>query len=476
MDNLPAAAFIKDAQSKEVYVNKYLKMHFSSEDSSGTAICEHFSAEVTERLARDDRRALAEGRHELVETLKDRTGKKRTFRTHKFLIPQPEGKPVLLGGIAWDITEAVAATEAQRRSERRYRKIFQTAQEGIWLVDARAITEEVNDRMAPMLGYTVEEMRGRHVFEFMDGQARDHAIALVEHRRESIAEQYDFRFRTKAGDDLWTIVSNAPMYDAHGVYTGALRMVTDITERKRSEVALRNQEQQLRLILASTGEGIFGLDMKGRCTFANRACVETLGFTKEGDLLGKKMHELIHHTRQDGNNYPVSACPTYHSCTQCRVTFADDELLWRADGSSFFAEYQSFPMLQDDAVVGAVVSFSDITDRKQAEQELTRERDFAERLIATAPVIVLVLDPEGNIIRFNSFMGKLTGYSLAEVKGKSWFECFLAERDVPRVTQVFERAKGGVRTSGTVNAIVTRDGRERLIAWYEPSCEIPTGS
>jgi len=83
-------------------------------------------------------------------------------------------------------------------------------------------------------------------------------------------EKYDFRFQTKAGDDLWTIVSNAPIHDAHGVYTGALQMVTDITERKRSEVALRNHEQRLRLILASTGEGIFGLDMKGRCTFANR--------------------------------------------------------------------------------------------------------------------------------------------------------------------------------------------------------------
>jgi len=171
MDNLPAAAFIKDAQSNELYVNEYLKKHFGSEDSRGTATCEHFSAEVNERLARDDRRALAEGRFELVEKLKDRTGKNRTFRTHKFLIPQSEGKPVLLGGIAWDITDAVAAAEALRRSEHRYREIFQTAQEGIWLVDALAITEEVNDRMARMLGYTVGEMRGRHVFEFMDEQA-----------------------------------------------------------------------------------------------------------------------------------------------------------------------------------------------------------------------------------------------------------------------------------------------------------------
>jgi len=130
---------------------------------------------------------------------------------------------------------------------------------------------------------------------------------------------------------------------------------------------------------------------------------------------------------------------------------------------------------QNDAVVGAVVSFSDITDRKQAELALTRERDFAERLIQTAPVIVLVLDPDGNIIRVNSFMENLSGYSLAEVKGKSRFEHFLTERDVPRVTQVFERAKGGVRTSGNVNAIVTRNGGKRLNAWYDTVLRNPDG-
>ena len=91
------------------------------------------------------------------------------------------------------------------------------------------------------------------------------------------------------------------------------------------------------------------------------------------------------------------------------VTFADDEPLWRADGTSFHAEYQSFPMVRNDAVVGAVVSFADITERKQAEDAIKQERDFAERLIETAPVIVLVLDPQGNIVRFNSFMENAVG-------------------------------------------------------------------
>ena len=350
MDQLPAAVLIKDSDSRVLYVNRYLKSHFGVGNWQGTNTCEHFTAEFNQQLIRDDRKVLAEGHYEIVEKLRDHAGQERTFRTHKFVIPPPKGEEVLLGSIAWDITE-----------------------------------------------------------------------------------------------------------------------------RKRAEDSLRAQEEQLRLILASTGEGIFGLDMSGRCTFANRACVEMLGFAKEDDLYGKKMHELIHHTRHDGTNYPVKECPTFRSCTLRHVTFADDELLWRADGSAFHAEYQSYPMMSNDSVIGAVVSFSDITQRKQAEAALKQERDFAESLIETAPIIVLVLDPEGRIIRFNSFMEKLSGYALAEVKGQSWFDTFLVERDVQRVEEVFAKAKDGVQTSGNMNAILTRDGKEQLIAWYDTTLRDSNG-
>ncbi|MCG6860377.1 MAG: PAS domain S-box protein [Chromatiaceae bacterium] len=466
MDHLPAAVFIKDSQSRVLYVNAYMKMNFFAGEWHGTDTAEHFSADVAKKIVSDDRRALGEGRYDLVERLKDRTGQERSFRTLKFAIPQSEGQPPLLGGIAWDITDALAASESLARSKRRYREIFEIAQEGIWLIDAEAHTVEVNQRMAEMLGYTMDEMRGRHVFELMDEQAREEAAVLLDRRRKGITEKYDFRFRTKAGADCWAIVSTVPMYDAQGDYAGALRMVTDITERKRAEEALRDHEQQLRLILASTGEGIFGLDLQGRCTFANRACIELLGFTDEEDLLGKRMHELIHHTRHDGTDYPVEECPTYRSCTLRDVTFADDELLWRADGSAFHAEYQSAPLVRNGAVLGAVVSFADITERKLAAVAIKEERDFAEQLIETAPVIVLVLDPEGNIIRFNSFMEKLSGYSLAEVMGKNWFETFPIERGACQISDVLARIEDKGQTRGDLHAIATRDGEERLIAWY----------
>lgn len=475
MDRLPAAVFIKDAHSHVLYVNQYLKTNFGAGDAQGALSCAHSSPEVNERIVRDDRKALAEGQLDLVEQLTDHTGQEHTFRTLKFAISRSEGQPPLLGGVAWDITDALAASESLAYSRRRYRDIFNIAQEGIWLIDTEANTVEVNRQMAEMLGYMPEEMLGRHVFEFMDQSAHEEAKVLLARRRQGIAEKYDFRFQTKAGAEIWAIVSSAPMYNANGDYTGALRMVTDITERKRAEDILRAHEEQLRLILASTGEGIFGLDMNGCCTFANRACIDLLGYRDEKELLGQRMHELIHHTRHDGSSYPVEECPTHRSCTLRHVTFADDEPLWRADGSFFHAEYQSFPMVRGDSLLGAVVSFADITERKRAQEEIKRERDFAERLIETAPVIVLLLDPEGNIIRFNSFMEQLSGYSLAEVKGKSWFDIFPVERGACQISDVLARIEDQGPTVGNLHAIVARDGNQLLIVWYNTTLRGPNG-
>ena len=150
-------------------------------------------------------------------------------------------------------------------------------------------------------------------------------------------------------------------------FTGIVR---DITERKQAETMLREREEQLKLILASTGEGIFGMDGSGRCTFANRTSVELLRYQDEKDLLGQEMHALIHHTRPDGTPHPKEECPIYQARGEGTVVHLDDEMLWRADGSSFAADYRSHPMLRDGEVLGTVVSFTDITERKEKEAQL----------------------------------------------------------------------------------------------------------
>jgi PAS domain S-box-containing protein len=144
----------------------------------------------------------------------------------------------------------------------------------------------------------------------------------------------------------------------------------EIADRKRSEEALREREESVRLLLHSTGEAIYGIDPDGRCTFCNPACLRLLGYADAGDLLGQEMHRLIHHTRADGPLYPLEECRIYRAFRIGEGVHVDDEVLWRADGTSFPAEYWSYPVRQGENVVGAVVTFVDITARKRSEEAL----------------------------------------------------------------------------------------------------------
>lgn len=135
---------------------------------------------------------------------------------------------------------------------------------------------------------------------------------------------------------------------------------------------------RLGLLLESTGEGMFGIDTEGRCMFVNRSAAQQLGWPAE-QILGRNMHELIHHSHADGRHYPECDCPIFRAFRQglpCRV---DDEVLWRADGSAFDAEYSSHPIVEDGVLQGAVVTFLDIGERKRA-QELQRVRELAHHL------------------------------------------------------------------------------------------------
>jgi two-component system cell cycle sensor histidine kinase/response regulator CckA len=122
------------------------------------------------------------------------------------------------------------------------------------------------------------------------------------------------------------------------------------------------------------------------------------------------------------------------------------------------------------------VNLAHLYTRKMAEEELRRQRDFADALIATAPVIVVVLDADCRIIRINSFAEKLLGYSLAEVEGKNWISTFVSPRQRRRIRRAFEGSVSAVATNGSVSGIVTRDGSIRQIEWYDQAIKDAQGS
>jgi PAS domain S-box-containing protein len=141
----------------------------------------------------------------------------------------------------------------------------------------------------------------------------------------------------------------------------------------RSKEAIRQSEESKRLLLNAAGEGIFGVDTSGLVTLINPAALRMLGFAEE-EMLGKRVHALIHHSHKDGSNYPVEDCPMYASYTKPTESHMADEVLWRKDGSYFHVDYFSTSITKNGKVLGAVVTFRDITERKQAEDALEEER------------------------------------------------------------------------------------------------------
>ncbi len=192
----------------------------------------------------------------------------------------------------------------------------------------------------------------------------------------------------------------------------------DLAERRRSEDSIRASEERVRLLLESTGEGIYGIDLEGRCTFCNPASVRLLGYDSSDDLLGQPMHALTHHTREDGTPLAIDDCRICQVLHDGRAAHVSDEVFWRRDGTSFPTEYRSHAIDRGGERIGAVVTFADITRRVQAEEAM-RLRDRALKAIAQGITISDPSQPDNPVIYANEAFERLTGYSPCEMKGRN---------------------------------------------------------
>src|ERR1700675_3371611 len=158
-----------------------------------------------------------------------------------------------------------------------------------------------------------------------------------------------------------------------GLVLGAL-----ISERDAGEQKLSQEEGRMRLLLESTGEAIYGMDIKGECTFCNLAMLRLLRYASQDGVLGRNIHDVIHHTRRDGSPYPRDECVLQTKFRAGNKFHETDELLWRSDGTSFDAEIWCYPLLQQGHMLGAVVTFVDITERKKTQEVLQQAKEDAE--------------------------------------------------------------------------------------------------
>ncbi|MCK6605041.1 MAG: PAS domain S-box protein [Ignavibacteriaceae bacterium] len=210
--------------------------------------------------------------------------------------------------------------------------------------------------------------------------------------------------KTKSGELFWLDTVIVPVLGPTRKPVEYYSVRFDVTDAVIAEQAMAEAEEKSRLILNSANEGIFGCDMNGNMTFINLRALEMLGFTEE-ELMGKCVHGIIHHSHEDGTVYLLEECPMYRSYTYGEFSQIDNEVLWRKDGSHFAAEYASTPLLKDEKVIGAVIIFKDITERKRAEEELRKAKEAADIIVDLIPIPTAVITlKEGIVKRANEAM------------------------------------------------------------------------
>jgi len=202
-----------------------------------------------------------------------------------------------------------------------------------------------------------------------------------------------------------------------GIYISYFGMRSRIYERQKAEAALEKLRRQQEQILTAAGEGIYGVDSKGLTTFVNPAAAKMLGWEPE-ELIGCSQHATIHHTKPDGTPYPEDECPISAAIYDGRIHQGTDELYYRKNGSTFPVDYISTPMIEKGKVVGAVVTFADISERKKADEDMARAQLYLQNIINAMPSILVGVDIQGRVTQWNNEATKRTGFKPEEAYGK----------------------------------------------------------
>ncbi|MFT5324156.1 MAG: two-component system sensor histidine kinase/response regulator [Planctomycetaceae bacterium] len=263
-------------------------------------------------------------------------------------------------------------------------------------------------------GFTAEEAIGQPVSIMIPDEVAEEEPEL----REALTvgqslQSFEVVRRRKDGRLIDVSISISPIRNAVDSIIGTATIERDITEERANRMALEEREEQIRLLLESTAEAIYGVDLDGVCTFCNPSCVKLLRCRSAQELIGQNMHDLIHHHYADGSDYPVEDCHIFRAFQEGRGTHVDDEVLWRADGTSFPAEYWSYPMRRRGRIWGVVVTFVDISERLTTERERLRLAALVES--STDPIIGL--DLNGMIESWNDAAVRLFQFSHDDAVG-----------------------------------------------------------
>jgi len=349
--------------------------------------------------------------------------------------------------------------EALWTSEMQCRRIVETAEEGVWTINAKSETDFVNPKMARMLGYTVVEMLGRPLHDFMDEEGRVIAERNVKRRAQGISEQHEFKFRRKDGSDLWAWLSTNPIFDPGGAYAGAIAMVTDITELKQAQAALMDREARYRSIMESQLVGLIFWNLAGDITEANDTFLQMVGYTQQDIREGRlRWSTLTPPEHRAADERGIQELEVRGFITPFEKEF------FRKDGSRV-------PVIIGAALFphrkGEGVSFIlDITERKRVQNALSESEARYRLLSENTDDIVSLNDTKGNRLYVSPSYFRKTGWTPADLESADW-RSRIHPDDIQKVESARRKNLQGEATS-VEHRVRCKDGSW---LWFEANCK-----
>jgi PAS domain S-box-containing protein len=311
--------------------------------------------------------------------------------------------------LAAQLGETMALGQSLARlaaSEERYRTFLEQANDAILIGGTDRRIQMVNDAALRLLGRERGEMVGRVYEDLVVAEERTDSALQVQTLLADGQLRVEKRHFLRADGSRIPVEVSCSLVRVGGE-SAIIAILHDLTERQRREEALLDGAERIHLLLDSTAEAIYGIDLDGNCTFCNRACAEMLGFARSATLIGRNMHALMHGRHADGSPYPAEQCPTHRVLAGGSAVRVDGEVFWRGDGGSFPVEYHCQPIWRGGALTGAVVTFVDVSERIAG---ATRLRKLEAELLQAQKLESVGRLAGGVAHDFNNLLTVILGY------------------------------------------------------------------
>ncbi|KAA6459770.1 PAS domain S-box protein [Acidobacteria bacterium AB60] len=370
LDSIPALVAVLDTAGRVVRFNQSCAQltGIVIADAAGRPFVEELLEESDREWAADKLRHAAAGHtsgpHETAWRIAGGKPRRVSWTIRPLTGPSGEVQYLIVSG--QDVTDQRQAEQALLSSEARYRQVVESSLGFVFTCTMEGRLTSLNSFTAETLGYRIDDLTGKPVNDLLNAagvetfkdclrtlETRDEwQGAMPVRRSDGVYRRIAFRSRRME------LRGERPFILSHGV---------DVTEQHEAEEALHRATRQRELILESVGDGICGIDLNGRLTFINEAGAQALGYSADA-LIGRDVHEIIHHSHVDGTPYSKATSPILQGMRRQETVRMHEEVFWRADGSSFPVEYTASPLIEDGHIAGMVIAFQDISERRRLEK------------------------------------------------------------------------------------------------------------